>query len=74
MPSHGFEVSLQLRVAIATCRPLYHETSEAIERKIGVNASTAAAITRRVIDRAGNEDFNDIMAWLGVPDWSMEAL
>ena len=68
MAPRGTEVSLQLRVAIATCRLLYHESFEAIERKTGVKICTASAIMRRAIDRAGNEDFNDVMACLGNND------
>ena len=68
MPLHGPEVALEVRVAIATCRLLYHETFESIERKTGVKATTAAHLMRRAIDRAGNEDFNDVMACLGNND------
>lgn len=64
MAPHGTETSLELRVAVATCRLLYLEEFEAIERKTGVKAHTAAGIMRRAIDRAGNEDFHDVLACL----------
>lgn len=62
MPSHDRESSLELRVAVATCRILYREK---YERKTGVNAGTAAEIMRRAIGRAGNEDFYEVLACLG---------
>ena len=65
MALYGYEVSLQLRVAIATCRLLNYNTFEAIKRKTGVNTLIVAIIMRRVINRAGNYDFNDIVAYLG---------
>ena len=68
MPLHGPEVALEVRVAIATCRLLYHKTFESIERKTGVKATTVAYLMRRAIDRAGNKDFNDIIACLGNND------
>lgn len=67
MTPYGTETSLALRVVVATCKLLYHEEFEAIEAKIGVKAYTAAGIMRRAIDRAGNEDLNDVLACLG--DW-----
>ena len=65
MAPHGNEISLQLRVAVATCRLLYLEVFQEIERKTGVKAGTAAFIMRRAIDRAESEDFNDVLACLG---------
>ena len=65
MAPHGTETSPALRVVVATCRLLYHEEFEAIEAKTGVKAHTAAGIMRRAIDRAGNEDLNDVLTCLG---------
>lgn len=62
MPSHGREIPIELRAAIATCRILYREKFEEIERKTGVNA---AEIMRRGIGRAGSEDFYEVLACLG---------
>ena len=65
MPSHGREISLELRVAVATCRILYREKYAEIERTTGVNAGTAAEIMRRAIGRAGNEEFYELLTCLG---------
>lgn len=70
MPTHHGEVSLQLRVAIATCRLLYHDSYPEIERKLGVSAGTSSRIVNRAIERAGNENFMDILACLGDADRS----
>lgn len=64
MPSHDSECSYALRVVIATCKLLYFEDYKVIERKTSVKANIAAYIMRRAIDRAGNEDFNDILVCL----------
>ncbi|MCJ1423238.1 hypothetical protein MMC29_001120 [Sticta canariensis] len=61
MPPHGPEVPLPLRHAIATCRLLFNCTYDEIERKTGVPASTAGAIMRRAIHRAGCEDFREVL-------------
>lgn len=61
MPPHGPEVPLPLRHAIATCRLLFNCTYDEIERKTGVPASTAGAIMRRAIRRAGCEDFREVL-------------
>ena len=61
---HG-QVPLQLRCAIVTCRLLFDCTFEEIERKTGVQTDTAAKIMRRAIFRAGNEDFQDVLACVG---------
>lgn len=65
MPSHGREIPIELRVAVATCRILYRENFEEIERKTGVNHKTAAEIMRRAVGRAGSEDFYEVLACLG---------
>ena len=65
MPSHGNKTSIELRVAVATCRILYRKKFEEIERKTGVNWQTAAKIMRRAIDRAASEDFYEVLACLG---------
>lgn len=65
MPSHGKETPIELRAAVATCRILYREKFEEIERKTGVNWQTAAKIMRRAIDRARSEDFYEVLACLG---------
>ncbi len=65
MPSHGREIPIELRAAVATCRILYLEKFEEIERKTGVNYKTAAEIMRRAIGRAGSEDFYEVLACLG---------
>ncbi len=67
MAPHGNETSYELRVVVATCRLLYLEKFEAIERKPGVKARTAAGVMRRAIDRAGNKEFNDVLAYLCEP-------
>ena len=64
MAPHGNETSYELRVLVDTCRLLYFEEFEAIERGPGVKARTAAGITRRAIDRAENKEFNDVLACL----------
>ena len=61
---HG-EVAYALRCAIVTSRLLFHCTFEEIERKIGVNARTAAKIMQKAIFRAGNEDFNEVLICVG---------
>ena len=66
MAHRGTDTSIQLRVAVATCRLLFSLDFEAIECKTGVKADTAAKIILRAIDRAGNEDFNDVLAWVGM--------
>ena len=65
MAPHGNEISHALRVAVVICRLLYHEEYQEIERKTGVKAFIAAAIMWRVIDKAGNEDLNDVLTCLG---------
>ena len=65
MPTHGKEVDLPLRHAIVTCKLLYHSSWAEIEQKTGVEAHTAAKITHRAIERAGNEDFHDVLACVG---------
>ena len=65
MPSHGREIPIELRAAVAPCRILYREKFEEIERKTGVNYKTAAEIMRRVIGRAGSKDFYEVLACLG---------
>ena len=64
MAPHGNKTSYALRVAVAICRLLYLKEFDAIERKTGVKAHTAAGIMRRAINRAGNEDFHDVLACL----------
>ena len=55
---------------VATCRLLYGSTFEQIEQKTGVHEKTAQRLMQRAIQRAGNEDFNDILACLGDADRS----
>ncbi len=62
MAPHGNETSYELRVVVTTCRLLYLEEFEAIEREPGVKARTAAGIMRRAIDRAGNKESNHVLA------------
>ena len=62
--SHGNEIDLELRSAVATCRLLYNESFKVIKRKTRINSVTAATIMRRVIDRADSEDFNEVLAYL----------
>lgn len=64
MAPNGNETSYALRIAIAICRLLSLEEFDVIERKTGVKAHTAAGIMRRAIDRAGNEDFHDVLTCL----------
>ena len=64
MASHGIEISLELRVAVATCRLLYCESFDVIERRTGVNKRSAFVLMLRAINRAGNEDFHDILVCL----------
>ena len=70
MASHGNEIGLELRLAVAICRLLYGESFKVIERKTGVNLVTAATMMRRVIDRADSEDFNEVLACLSNMDRS----
>ena len=61
MPIHGKEVPLPLRHAVITCRLLYSSSWAVIEQKTGVDAHTAAKLTHKAIQRAGNEDLNDVL-------------
>jgi hypothetical protein len=65
MPPRGSEVALPLRHAIVTCRLLFNCAFDAIERKTGVQSKTAQVMMRRAIERAGNEDFHDVLACVG---------
>lgn len=70
MPPHGNETSLQLRVVIATLRIFQGKDFWEIEQQTGVLANTAEKIIRRAVDRAGSNDFHDILACLGDADRS----
>ena len=64
MASYDIEISLELRVAVVVCRLLYCESFDVIERRMGVNKRSAFALMLRAINKAGNEDFHDILACL----------
>jgi hypothetical protein len=68
MPPRGKEVPLPLRHAIVTLRLITQLEYAEIERKIGVPALTAAAMMRRAIQHAGNEDFHDVLACVGTAE------
>ena len=61
MPTQRIEISVPLRHAIITCRLLYRSTYDEIERKTGVKSHTASLIINRAIEKAGNDDFNDVL-------------
>lgn len=65
MPTHGAETPLPLRHAIVTCRILFGCTFDEIERKTGVQSRTASKIMLRAIERAGCEDFHEVLACVG---------
>lgn len=65
MPVHSGEIALALRHAIFTCRILFSCTFDEIERKTGVQSCTASKIMLRAIERAGCEDFHDVLAYVG---------
>lgn len=56
------EVAYELRCAVVTCRILFQCTFEEIEKKTGVKKDTTRKFT---IERAGCEDFNEILACVG---------
>ena len=56
------EIYVGLRAAIVTMRVFYQEKYEDIERKIGVKASTSRNIFVGIRNRAGNDDFHELMA------------
>ena len=61
MPIRGKEMPLPLRRAVITCRLSYSSSWAVIEQKTGVDAHTAANLTHKAIQRAGNEDLNDVL-------------
>ena len=61
MPIRGKVMPLPLRYAVITCRLLYNSLWVVIEQKTGVNAYTAANLTHKVIQIAGNENLNDVL-------------
>lgn len=62
MPNQGAEVSLALRHAIVTCRVLSDSTFDEIERKTGIQSPTASKIMLRATERAGCNDFQEVLA------------
>lgn len=65
MPTHRAEIALPLRHAVVTCRILFQCTFDKIEGKTGVKANTARKMMQRAIERAGCEDFNEVLACVG---------
>ena len=61
------DIYMGLWACIVTMRVFYQEKYEDIERKIDVKASTARNIFTSIKNRAGNDDFHEIMAVLEVP-------
>ena len=64
MTSHGNEINLELRLAIAIYRLLYSGSFTVIKRKTRVKLIIVATIMRRAIDRANSEDFNGVLVYL----------
>lgn len=70
MPTSAPEIALPLRHAVATCQILFGGTFEEIERKIGLKAGSSARLMRRAIDRAGCNDFHEVLACMNSIDRS----
>lgn len=65
MPTHGAEVSLALRHAIVTFKVLFGCTYDEIERKTEVQSRTASKVMLRATERAGCDDFHEVLACVG---------
>ena len=55
------DIPVQMRGVIIACRILYKERWTDIEKKTGINANTARKLFETLVERAGNEDFNDLL-------------
>ena len=64
MISHDTEINYAFRIIVTTYRLLYLEEFKIIKRKTRIKALIVAVIMRRAINRAENEDFNDVLAYL----------
>lgn len=68
MPTNASETALPLRHAVATCRILFGCKFDEIERKTGVKANGAAKLMKRAIERAGCNDFHEVLACMSTID------
>ena len=68
MAPHARETSYELRIVIATCRLLYGEKYDAIERKTGLKSDTARRIMQRAIARSESSELIQIIECL--KDWN----
>ena len=65
MTFNTHEISYALRCAVITCHRIYETSFIDIYRQIGVHQRTAAGIYQKAVERAGNEDFNDLLTHCG---------